>query len=57
MGTIANLSVSITARTSRFVKGITRARRSLNRFGKNITGMTARVAGFGAALAGTGGAG
>ena len=55
MPIIDTLSVSVTAKTSKFRKGMKGAAGAVNRFSSVVRGAAGRLAGFGTALVGIGG--
>ena len=57
MGVIRTLSVSITARTTKFNKGMKKAQRRLKKFGRSLRGVARKLLGFKAALLGVVGIG
>ena len=52
MANIANLSVSITARTAKFLKGMQKARTSINRFARDTSRSIKTIGGLGLAFGG-----
>lgn len=54
MSIIDTLSISLTARTEKWSKGLSKARRDLSSFGRSVQRSSAGIVGFGAALVGVG---
>lgn len=52
MATVANLGVSLTAKTGNFEKGFKRAKRTVERFSKDVAGHVGTIARYGAAVTG-----